>query len=286
LTYRDVCVRPLEPGVSLDTVLADAGAARGPDDDAIVAALGAPDLTDRLSVAYRPIVTLATGVVASIAARIRFTDPVLAAAPPKRVVEVAERTGAIVPIGAWLIHEAVHELADILRAPRPEGSVGLSVKVSMPELAHDGFSAHVAEAITAAGVTPDALVLELTHAPDAETADVADNLRQLRGIGVMLAVDEASMGPDAIAQLRALRVGEMRIAPAICQGAPANTDARATLQAIVGLARALGIVTVATGIQTADQLDAARDLGVDRAQGALLGSAVPLSELLTWMKPR
>ena len=272
--------------MSLTTLDAAAGAHQGPDDDLIVTALGVAGLPERLAVAYRPIVTLSTGVVASVAARIRFTDPVLAAAPPKRVVEIAERTGAIVPAGAWLIREAVHELAEVLQVPRPEGSLGLSIKVSMPELAHDGFATHVAEAITAAGVTPDALVLELTHPPTSETSDVADNLQQLRAMGVMLAVDEASMGPDAIAQLRALRVGEMRIAPGICQQAPDAADARATLSAIVGLARALGIVTVATGIQTAAQLDTARAIGVDRAQGALLGSPVPLAELLAWMNPR
>lgn len=272
--------------MSPDAADAASGVDVGPEDAAILAALAAPGLTDRLAVAYRPIVTLSTGVVASIAARIRFIDPVLSTAPPKRVVEIAERSGAIIPIGAWLIHEAVHELADVLQAPRPEGSVGLSVKVSMPELAHDGFSARVAEAITAAGVTPDALVLELTHAPSAETSDVADNLQQLRAMGVMLAVDEASMGPDAIAQLRALRIGEMRIAPGICQQAPVDASARATLSAIVSLARALGITTVATGIQTASQLEAARTTGVDRAQGALIGSPVPLQDLLAWMKPR
>ncbi len=270
----------------LDTAAPNAGAAPGPDDDAITAALAVPGLTDRLAVHYRPIVALPTGVVASVAARIRFTDPVLAQAPPKHVVEIAERTGAIVAIGAWLIREAVHELADILQAPRSEGPIGLSIKVSMPELAHEGFSAHVAEALTAAGVTPDSLVLELTHPPTAETADVAANLQQLRAMGVMLAVDESSMGPEAITQLRALRIGEMRIAPEICQSAPDDASTRATLSAIVGLARALGLVTVATGIQSAAQLDAARELGVDRAQGALLGSPVAHNELMAWMKPR
>jgi EAL domain-containing protein (putative c-di-GMP-specific phosphodiesterase class I) len=272
--------------VSLHTAAPTAGAAQGPEDDAIAAALAAPGLSDRLAVHYRPIVALPTGLVASIAARIRFTDPILAHVPPKHVVEVAERTGAIIPIGAWLIREAVHELAEILQAPRSEGPVGLSVKVSMPELAHEGFSAHVAEALTATGVTPASLVLELTHPPTAETADVAANLQQLRAMGVMLAVDESSMGPEAITRLRALRIGEMRIAPEICQSAPDDAAARATLSAIVGLARALGLVTVATGIQSAAQLDTARRLGVDRAQGALLGSPVPRDELMTWMKPR
>lgn len=272
--------------MSLDTAAPHTGAAQGPDDDAIAAALAVPGLTERLAVHYRPIVALPTGVVVSVAARIRFTDPILAHAPPKHVVEIAERTGAIVPVGAWLIREAVHELAEILQAPRSEVPVGLSVKVSIPELAHEGFSTHVAEALTASGVTPDSLVLELTHPPSAETDDVAANLRQLRAMGVMLAVDESSMGPEAITQLRALRIGEMRIAPEICQSAPDDTGARATLSAIVGLARALGLVTVATGIQSAAQLDTARELGVDRAQGALLGSPVPHDELMAWMKPR
>lgn len=258
----------------------------GPDDDALVAALSAPGLTQRLAVHYRPIVTLTTGVVASVAARIRFTDPLLANAPPKRVVQLAEQTGAIVPIGAWLIQEAVRELAEILQTPRPEGPVGLSVKVSTPELADQGFAARVAEALTSSGVSPAVLVLELTHPPTADSPESAANLQRLRSMGVMLAVDESSMGAEAMSQLRALRIGEMRIAPEICHGAPVNADDRATLTSIVGLARALGLVTVATGIQNAEQFDTARYLGVDRAQGALLGSPVPLDELLAWMKPR
>lgn len=259
---------------------------KGPDDATLRTALAAPGLTERLAVHYRPIVTLTTGVVASIAARIRFTDPVLAQAPPKRVVQLAEETNAIVPIGAWMIREAVHELAEILQTPRPEGPVGLSVKVAMPELADAGFAPRIAEALTSTGVSPDVLVLELTHPPEAESPAVAANLQMLRTMGVMLAVDESSMGPEAITQLRTLRIGEMRIAPEICHGAPVNADDRATLSSIVGLARALGVVTVATGIQNAEQFDTARNLGVDRAQGALLGSPVPLAELMTWMKPR
>jgi len=282
--HRVTTAYPSDHFVSLETV-APASAIE-PDNVAIAALLDATDLTDRLSVHYRPIVSLTTGVVMSIAARIRFKDPVLAPVPPKHVVHIAEQTGAIIPVGAWLIGHAVHELADILRTPRPEGPIGLSVKVSTPELAHKGCSVRVAEALTLAGVSPDSLVLELTRPPFSETPEIADNLHQLRAMGVMLAVDEASMGPDALAQLRALRVGEMRIAPEICQAAPTEDDARATLSAIAGLARALGLVTVATGIQTAQQLETARDLGVDRAQGALLGSPVPLPELLAWLDPR
>ena len=272
--------------MSAASATSDSADDKGPDDEALRAALGAPGLTDRLAVHYRPIVALTTGVVASIAARIRFTDPVLALAPPKRVVQLAEETGAIVAIGAWMIREAVHELAEILQTPRPEGPVGLSVKVSMPELADARFAPRVAEALTSTGVSPDVLVLELTHPPEGATPAVAANLQMLRDMGVMLAVDESSMGHAAITQLRTLRIGEMRIAPEICHGAPVNADDRATLSAIVGLARALGVVTVATGIQDAEQFDTARNLGVDRAQGALLGSPVPLAELMAWMKPR
>jgi EAL domain-containing protein (putative c-di-GMP-specific phosphodiesterase class I) len=257
-----------------------------PDDDAIAAALDHIGLTDRLAVYYRPVVTLSTGLVASIAARIRFTDALLSAAPPKRVVQVAERTGAIVPIGGWLIRESVHELAEFLQAARPEGPVGLSVKVSIPELADAGFATRVAEVLTSAGVSPDVLVLEITQPPQDEDAELAGNLQLLRTMGVTLAVDESSMGPEAIARLHALRVGELRIAPEICHGAPTRQEDRATLAAIVGLARALGLVTVATGIQTAEQLETARALGVDRGQGALLGSPVPLTDLLSWLKPR
>jgi EAL domain-containing protein (putative c-di-GMP-specific phosphodiesterase class I) len=257
-----------------------------PDDNAIARSLAEPRLVERLAVHYRPIVTMSTGLVASIAARIRFTDPVLSQAPPKRVVQIAEQTGAIVSIGTWLIRESVHELAPILQAPRAQGPVGLSVKVSQPELADHGFATRIAEVLTSAGVSPDGLVLEITHPPGNEDEQTAQNLQLLRNMGVTLAVDEGSMGPEAIAQLHALRVGELRIAPEICHGAPAHEDDRATLSAIVSLARALGLVTVATGIQSAEQFDAARNLGVDRAQGALLGSPVPLAELLTWMKPR
>jgi EAL domain-containing protein (putative c-di-GMP-specific phosphodiesterase class I) len=278
--------RSPEPDVSSPTAAPLSTTGLVPDDDAIVTALGEPGLTQRLAVHYRPVVSLSTGVVASIAARIRFTDPLLSQAPPKRVVQIAEKTGAIVPIGGWLIRESVHELAEILQAPRPEGPVGLSLKVSVPELSDQGFATRIAEVLTSAGVSPDGLVLEITHPLRADAAELADNLRLLRTMGPMLALDESSMGPEAIAQLRALRVGELRIAPEICHGAPEREEDRVTLTAIVGLARALGLVTVATGIQSAEQLDTARQLGVDRAQGALLGSPAPLAELLTWMKPR
>lgn|GEM_PF-4843358 len=257
-----------------------------PDDTRIAEFLGEDGLTSRLAVHYRPIVDLSTGLVASIAARIRFTDPRMIDVPAKQIVRIAETTGAIIPIGAWLIRQSVHDLSEILHAPRAQGSIGLSLKVSTPELADVGFATRVAQALTSAGVTPDSLILEITHPPANETDDLAANLQLLRSLGVTLAVDESSMGPEAIAQLRALRIGEMRIAPDICQLAPSDPASRATLSAIVGLARALGVITVATGIQRSDQLEAARTVGVDRAQGALLGSPAPYDELVSWLNPR
>ncbi len=276
----------LEPIISSSATPTSSSRHDLPNEAQIAEFLGEAGLASRLAVHYRPIVDLSTGVVASIAARIRFTDPRMIDVPAKQVVRIAETTGAIIPIGAWLIRQSVHDLSDILQAPRTQGSIGLSLKVSTPELADEGFGTRVAQALTSAGVTPDSLILEITHPPADETNEVAGSLQLLRSLGVTLAVDESSMGPEAIAQLRALRIGEMRVAPDICQLAPTDPSSRATLSAIVGLARALGVITVATGIQSSEQLDTARALGVDRAQGALLGSPAPFDELISWLNPR
>ncbi len=226
------------------------------------------------AVVYQPIVDLRTGAAVGAEALLRWHHPVLGSIAPLEFLPLAEQTGAIVPIGRWVLDAACRQArawADHL--PTASG-LSVSVNLSARQLAHPGMAAAVAATLSDAGLPASALVLELTESVLLAEEHVAA-LAELRALGVRLALDDFGTGWSSLDRLRQVRPDVIKIDGrfvADLDGADADV-ARGVLQ----LAAALGITTVAEGVETAAQFAVLRTVPCDLGQGWLF--ARPLDPL-------
>jgi len=212
---------------------------------------------------YQPLVELATGRIRSVEALVRWDHPELGLIPPLRFIPVAEQSGLIGEIGAWVVRTACAQAAEW------DDEVEVAVNVSPRQLASPTFREQVGSALAAAGLPPHRLCLEVTESAVIADLEEADRtLRGLRDIGVKLAVDDFGVGYASLSQLKSLPpVDVLKIDRSFVSGVLNGGDDRAIVEAVVGLAHSLGLQTVAEGIETAEQGEALRSLNCVFGQG-------------------
>lgn len=224
---------------------------------------------DGLELVYQPIVEIATGRVTSAEALLRVRGPDGGLLTPDRFIDVAEDSDLILPIGGWVLREACRQLKT-WRDLVPDLTV--AVNVSARQVARLVLHDQVVEARTAAGTDPRGLVVEITERVllDAEGPAVAE-LLCVTDDGSGLAIDDFGTGYSSMAHLKRLPVDVLKVDGSFVGGLGAASDDTAIVEAIVGLGRTLGLVTVAEGVETVDQLALLREMGCECAQGWLFG---------------
>jgi diguanylate cyclase (GGDEF)-like protein/PAS domain S-box-containing protein len=233
-----------------------------------------------LSLAYQPQVDLATGQVVGIEALVRWMSPVLGPVPPDQFIPVAEDGGLIVPLGGWVLRTACQGLARIQEElGRP---LRLSVNVSPRQLRGSAWLEEVAAAVSAAGIAPSQLEVEITEGLLLEDrGDVVDMLDALRSIGVRIVVDDFGRGYSSLAYLTRFPIDKIKIDRSFIQEITrADTDA-AIVDAIIVMAHALGMTVVAEGVETEVQERYLRERGCDEVQGYRYSPGVPADTLPT-----
>jgi EAL domain-containing protein (putative c-di-GMP-specific phosphodiesterase class I) len=191
-------------------------------------------------------------------------------------VPLAEETGLIVPLGAWALEEACRQAVRWHEAAPDGPPLSMSVNLSPRQLAEPALPNEVARVLHDTGVQPSALWLEITESTlmrDAESAVSA--LGALRALGLHLAVDDFGSGYSSLAYLERLPVEALKIDRSFTEGVGARKDSTAIVGAIVSLARALHLSTVAEGIERPDQMRVLRGMGAEVGQGYLFGPAKP-----------
>jgi EAL domain-containing protein (putative c-di-GMP-specific phosphodiesterase class I) len=182
----------------------------------------------------------------------------------------------IVPLGAWALEEACRQAVRWHEAVPSARPLSMSVNLSPRQLAEPALPNEVARVLHDTGIQPSALWLEITESTlmrDTESAVSA--LGALRALGLHLAVDDFGSGYSSLAYLARLPVETLKIDRAFTEGVGARTDSTAIVDAIVSLARALHLSTVAEGIENAEQLRQLRGMGCEVGQGYLFGPARP-----------
>ena len=217
-----------------------------------------------LRLQYQPAVELQDGRIVGVEALLRWEHPELGMLPPDRFIALAEQTGLIVPIGAWVLAEACRQL-DEWGLP----DLWMAVNVSPRQLASDQLVDAVTTALGDAGLEPSRLWLEITESAvigDPEAA--VGKLHRLKNLGVKLAVDDFGIGYSSLANLRELLpVDALKIDRSFVAGVGANADDRAIVEAVIGLAQSLGLDAVAEGVETVDQATMLTALDCSHAQG-------------------
>jgi diguanylate cyclase (GGDEF)-like protein/PAS domain S-box-containing protein len=234
---------------------------------------------DELRLFFQPTVDLATGELLGAEALVRWQHPEHGLLPPERFLAVAEETGLIVPLGAWVVGEACSRLAEWQKRPEM-AHLNLSLNLSARELTHPDLVATVLTAVRASGVDPHALTIEVTESTAMADGDTGFRaLRELSAEGLRVAIDDFGTGYSSLEQLRRMPVDIVKVDRSFVRGMSADSTDRELVAAVVGMGRALKLVVVAEGIETLEQAAALRELGCGVGQGYLFGRPQPAEDL-------
>jgi diguanylate cyclase (GGDEF)-like protein/PAS domain S-box-containing protein len=228
---------------------------------------------------YQPGVDLATGQVVGAEALVRWAHPRRGLIVPDRFLGVAEETGLIVPLGAWVIGEACRRLAEWQTRPET-ADLRLSLNLSARELTHPDVVATVLSCVRESGIDPQSLTIEVTESTAMADSDTGFRaLHDLSSEGIRIAIDDFGTGYSSLEQLRRMPVDIVKVDRSFVSGMAADSTDREIVAAVVGMGRALNLSVVAEGIERPEQAEALRELGCDTGQGFLFSKALPADEL-------
>jgi diguanylate cyclase (GGDEF)-like protein len=219
---------------------------------------------------YQPIVDLQTEVVAGFEALVRWNHPVRGRISPLDFIPIAEETGLIVPIGDWVLRAACQAAASW-----PQ-HVDVAINLSPAQFRDAHLFESVQQALTASGLQPTRLVLEITESVLMQNSD--DRLillHRFRALGIRIALDDFGTGFSSLSYLRSFPFDKIKIDKSFIGDLDTNKDSAVIVAAVMGLAASFGMTTVAEGVETEEQLAALRDQGCARAQGYLFSPPVP-----------
>ncbi|MCS4502875.1 hypothetical protein KBTX_02867 [wastewater metagenome] len=234
---------------------------------------------DEFSLAYQPIVSLGSGEVCGVETLLRWHWEDGQPVPPDQFVPVLEDTGLIRPVGAWVLRRACEEL---VATTTPGGRVPeVAVNVSVEQLHESGFVDEVAAVLRDTGLDPRRLTLEITeHRLIGDNSTIIDTLRELRALGVRLAVDDFGTGYSSLAYLLELPVQVLKVDRSFVQGLWKSPAGQVIMQAIVSMATDLGLQVVVEGVEREEEARFLARWPELLAQGYLYGAPMPLARLL------
>ncbi|MEV6931236.1 EAL domain-containing protein [Dactylosporangium sp. NPDC051485] len=295
LVQASIGIAEAEPGATVDSVLRDADVAmytakqRGKASFVrYVDGMGEPVLAHmqlgaelrravdegELRVVYQPILRLDDNRVIGVEALVRWQHPQRGTVSPAEFIPAAERTGLIVPLGRFVLRETCRQAAAWLAEYGPDALLEAGVNVSARQLHDPDFVADVRAALAESGLPCERLVLEVTESAVLRGQQVSRTLAELDRMGIRLALDDFGTGESSLSLLRAFPAAIVKLDKSfvdgieVDDGRPADADARqAVARAVIQLARALGLDTVAEGVESAEQAAVLRELGYTLGQG-------------------
>jgi diguanylate cyclase (GGDEF)-like protein len=233
---------------------------------------------EELLLFYQPIIEIATNAIVGVEALLRWNHPERGLLHPAEFLELAERTGAIIPIGEWVLTEACATVARWNRARPREQRLGLSVNLSPRQLAEANLVEKISQLLVDEHIDPEELRLsfELTETFVAVNEERERNrLVQLHELGITLAVDDFGTGYSSLAYVKDLPVSVVKIDRTFIDGIDQEARYEAIVRGVISLAHSIDLHVVAEGVETEEQYRVLRELGCDFAQGYLLGRPHP-----------
>jgi EAL domain-containing protein (putative c-di-GMP-specific phosphodiesterase class I) len=221
---------------------------------------------------FQPIVSVDSGRIVGFEALIRWQHRRRGLISPDEFIADAEQTDLIIPIGAWVLKTACR-VASALRAT-VDYELTMSVNVSPRQLRTDDILEVVREALADADLPPSALCLEITESVLAEDASLIERLKALRELGVHLAIDDFGTGFSSYGHLQRLPIDTIKIDRSFVETLGPDAPTPAVTFGIIQMSLAMGLHTVAEGVETAEQQAVLRELGCPFAQGFLFSRPV------------
>lgn len=233
---------------------------------------------EQLELFYQPQFAVGGRRLAGLEALLRWRHPEQGLIPPTEFIPLLEETKLIVPVGEWVLETACRDLRRLQQTLGTD--LRVAVNVSPLQVRDAVFPRRVSRAVSAAGLAPERLELEITEGLLMETgAPVQDALAKLGGMGVSIALDDFGIGYSSLAYLRRLPVHRLKIDRSFMMGVPADQGDCALVRAIVAMAESLDLAVTAEGIEQARQLEFVRRWSALEVQGYLFSPPQPLAEL-------
>jgi len=241
------------------------------------------EMRGEMRLVFQPVFDLASSEIVSVEALLRWTSPTFGEISPHEFIPIAEDTGTIVPLGAWVLRESCETVVALTeQTGRP---LELAVNVSALQLARPGFAKTVRQTLAHAGFPVDRLTLEITETalmqPNAATNRT---MRELDWLGMRIVLDDFGTGYSSLSSLKHHPLHGIKIDRSFVNGLPGDVADRAVVTAVVGIAGALGCPVTAEGVETQAQLEAILGLQCERAQGFLLARPVSADDLAVLLR--
>jgi diguanylate cyclase (GGDEF)-like protein/PAS domain S-box-containing protein len=223
---------------------------------------------------YQPIVALETGKIAGFEALLRWQHPTLGLVPPPDFISVAEATGAIVPIGEWVLHEGCRQIREWQKSCPQNPPLYISINLSVKQLAQPDLVEQVAVAVHKAGLDPVNLKLEITESMLMNSEAAIRMLSHLHALGVGISIDDFGTGYSSLSYLHRLPISTLKIDRSFVSSMSQGKESFEIVRTIITLAQSLNLSVVAEGIETNDQLEKLTELKCVYGQGHFFSKAL------------
>jgi diguanylate cyclase (GGDEF)-like protein len=239
---------------------------------------------NELTLHYQPQISAADGRVVAVEALARWRHPDYGFVSPTEFIPLAEQSGVIADLTGWVLLKALRQAAHW----RAEGlDIALSVNISMRNLLDPAVADTIKQLLLEHNLPAGALILEITESHImTDPTRTLPVLHRLSALGARLSIDDFGTGYSSLAYLQQLPVDEVKIDKSFIRGVGDGPHDAAIVDAIVGLARSLGLETVAEGVEDADTAAALVRMGCTRLQGFHFSRPVPAAELIPWLSTR
>jgi len=231
---------------------------------------------------YQPQVDAVSGRLVAVEALVRWQHPTRGLLLPGQFIGMAEETGKIAEMGVWTLREACRQLADWKSRGLQVGN--MAVNVSALEFRDHRLLDSLQTALAASGISPRELEIEITESVlMAETETSQRIIERLRQLGVGIAIDDFGTGYSSLAYLKRLRPNQLKIDRSFVSDTASDSDSRAIVKGVVGLANALGLNVVAEGVETPEQYAFLQESGCHTLQGYYIARPLTVQALEAWM---
>ena len=226
---------------------------------------------------YQPKIHVATGIITGIEALLRWTHPTRGNVPPLSFIRIAEDSGLILPIGAWVLREACTQARTWIDQGLPPAT--MAVNVSAVQFRDEHFLESIFATLSETGLDPACLELELTESVLMEQPELAaSTLKALRDNGVVVSVDDFGTGYSSLSYLKKLPLDILKIDQSFVRQLSENPDDAAIAVAIISMGQSLNLRIIAEGVETAEDLEFLKAHGCDEAQGYYFSRPVPADQ--------
>lgn len=239
---------------------------------------------NELRVYYQPIVELASGTLVQAEALVRWQHPKKGLLPPNRFIKLAEETGLISALGEVVLEQTCQEMRrwqdEALFLP------SVAVNVSPLQLLEPSLARKFEKRIKQAGLPAAKVQIEITEGAMQDLRTVQDQLKKMRKVGIEVAIDDFGIDYSSLSHLKRLPIDHLKIDRSFVKAALTDVRDRAIIQAIVAIAKTLGLKTYAEGIETVEQLHFLQDLGCEYGQGYYFSHPLPAADFRSYLRTK